>query len=69
MKRNVKSMKRMINASKARKHDIRYKFGIRIPRIVKEAHRLDSENGNTEWAESIKRKMDQIMSFKTCHSI
>jgi hypothetical protein len=69
MKRNVKFMKRMINASKARKHDVRYKFGIRIPRNVKEAHRRDSKNGNTKWAESIKRKMDQIMSFSTCHSI
>jgi hypothetical protein len=43
MKRNVKFMKRMINAIKARKHDIRYKFGIRIPHNVKEAHRLDHE--------------------------
>jgi hypothetical protein len=69
MGRNLKIMKRMINTSKARKNEIRYKFGVRIPRNVKEAHMIDAQNGDKLWAEAIQREMDQIKEFKTCHSI
>jgi hypothetical protein len=69
MGRNIKIMKRMINTGKARKNEIRYKFGVRLPRNVKEAHMLDAMNGDTLWAEAIQREMGQIKDFKTCHSI
>ena len=46
--RRAKKLLRMVNASKRaqRYNAITYKFGVRVPRTVKEAKQLDEENGN-----------------------
>lgn len=42
-----------------------HKFGIRIPKTVEEAHRIDKEAGNTKWADAIAKEMKNIMiAFK-----
>ena len=41
------------------------KFGIIVPSTVDEAYQLDAENGNTYWAESIKKEMDSVNHYKT----
>ena len=44
---------------------VQYKFGVRIPRTVKEAYALDKENGNTFWADAIKLELAQLFDYKT----
>mgnify|MGYP005847236111 CR=1 FL=1 len=62
-----KDLRQMINQVKRHsRHDaIRYKFGVRLPRSVKEAHTLDGENGNTLWADAIKSEMSQLFEYDT----
>ena len=63
--RRAKVLERMVNAAKRaqRYNEIAYKFGVRLPRNVKEAYRLDEENGNTYWADAIKKEIGQIMDY------
>ena len=37
-----------------------HKFGIRIPKTVQEALKIDEENGNTLWYNSIQREMSNV---------
>lgn len=41
------------------------KFGIIIPNTVDDAYRLDAENGNTYWTDSIKKEMVLVYKYKT----
>ena len=50
-----------------RKSSVRMKFGVQIPRSVAEAYELDRKNGNTYWADAIKRELDAIMVRKTLY--
>ncbi len=69
--RRAKVLKRMLNNSKRaqRYGEITYKFGVRVPRSVKEAYRLDEENGNTYWADAMKRETGQLWEYNVFHSI
>ena len=56
-----------LNAIK-RCHDptqIRYKFGVRLPRNYAEALRLDEDNGNTLWHDAVRTELDQICDYDT----
>ena len=37
-----------------------HKFGIRIPKSVKEAKQLDQENGDTQWWDAICKEMQNV---------
>ncbi len=37
-----------------------HKFGIEIPRTIKEALDLDRQNGNTFWADAIAKEMTKV---------
>ena len=69
--RRAKVLRRMLNASKRaqRYNEITYKFGVRVPRSVEEARRLDAENGNTLWQEAMDRELAQIKEYEVCHSL
>ena len=69
--RNAKVLQRMVNANKRaqRYNSIVYKFGVRIPRNVKEAYDLDERNGNTYWADAIKRELGQIIDYRVFRSL
>jgi hypothetical protein len=44
-----------------------HKFGIELPKTVKEALELDKKNGNTFWADTIAKEMkDVCIAFKSC---
>ena len=43
----------------------RFKFGIEVPRTVKDAMRLDKYNGNSKWKEALIKERDQLFSFDT----
>jgi hypothetical protein len=42
-----------------------YQFGIQVPRNVKQAYKLDNRNGNTNWAHTMKEKIDSLQKFNT----
>jgi hypothetical protein len=37
------------------------KYGIRVPRNVKQDLLMDQENGNTHWHDAIKKEMDALL--------
>ena len=37
-----------------------HKYGIEIPRSIKEAIRIDQENGNIMWVESLNKEMSGV---------
>jgi hypothetical protein len=45
--------------------DKQYKFGIEVPRSVKDAVRLDKINNNKLWQEAIEKELNQINEYKT----
>ena len=42
----------------------KYKFGIKVPRTIKEALTLDKENGDTLWKQALDKEMNKIRDFK-----
>ena len=56
-----------MNAIKRRNdaNQVRYKFGIRVPRTYGEAMTLDKENGNNLWGDATRRELEQIFSYKS----
>jgi hypothetical protein len=45
----------------------RIMYGVRVPKNVDEAYALDEANGNTYWADSIKKELDALMGKRTLH--
>ncbi len=66
-----KKLLRMVNANKRaqRYNAICYKFGVRLPRSVEEAKRLDAENGNTFWQDAMDLELQQLFDYCTFRSI
>jgi hypothetical protein len=44
---------------------IKYKFGIQVPKRIKNAIDLDKKNGNQLWQEAIKTELKQITDYQT----
>jgi hypothetical protein len=42
-----------------------YKFGVRVPRNLKEAILIDQQSKDNAWKEAIKKEMDKIMEYET----
>ena len=61
----IRKRDRIINKVTHRTRKANMKFGIVIPSSVDEAYQIDSDNGNTFWAESIKKEMDSVNHYKT----
>ena len=51
--------------TKKQKQGPKYKFGVRVPRGVKQSRAFDEENGNTQWGDAIKKEVSQLMEQKT----
>jgi len=61
----LKKRYRLLKQVVRRKRSNRFKYGIAVPRTVKEAYALDTANGNNFWAKAIDRKMSNVMvAFK-----
>ena len=54
-----------IFAAQAKKHGIKYKHGVKVPRNFNEAVKFDQENRNLLWQDAVKREMGQIMDSRT----
>ena len=57
----VKKRERIISKVKSKYWIRTHKFGIKIPKNVKEAKLFDMENGNTLWWDSILKEMKNVM--------
>jgi hypothetical protein len=44
---------------------IKYKFGIQVPKEIKNAIDLDKKNGNKLWQEAIKTELKQLTDYQT----
>ena len=51
----------IVSSIRARIAKSNYKYGIKIPKTIKEALTLDAENGNTLWRDSIDLEMNTIL--------
>ena len=69
--RRAKVLRRMLNASKRKQkyNEVKYKFGVRVPRNVKEAKWLDKINKNTLWKEAMDKEIGQLFEYKVFRSI
>jgi hypothetical protein len=59
------SIKRMVNKTKFKSTTPIYKFGIQIPRNVKEAYALDAKNGNTKWQDAMQDEIGSHSDYNT----
>jgi hypothetical protein len=66
-----KKLLRMTNQAKLRSYNSapKYMFGYQVPRIYKEAIRLDEQNGNTKWQDSVRTEMKQLAEYDTFKSL
>ena len=53
----LRKRNRIIKKVKAKYWRTTHKFGIRLPKSVEEALRIDEENGNTLWRDAIEKEM------------
>ena len=50
---------------KAKRRGPIWKFGVQVPRDHEEAMKLDTQNGDTKWADSEKLELSQLADYKT----
>ena len=61
----LKKRDRIIKKVKGKFWERTHKYGIRVPRNIKEAKEIDDENGNTQWQDAIAKEMTQIKTALT----
>jgi hypothetical protein len=49
----------------SRPEGIKYKFGIQVPKGIKNQVKLDKNNGNQLWQEAIKTELKQLTDYQT----
>jgi len=64
-----KRMVRNLRASKRSSRGIKYKFGVRAPRNIAEAYKLDQANGNFLWTEAIDQKVKVLRDDFQCFRV
>ena len=57
---NLQKRDQIIAAVKKHYHKRTYKFGIEVPKTVKHALKINSENGNTLWQDAIAKEMEAV---------
>ena len=69
--KNPKNFIRLAKVFKAQTKNFgpKYKFGIRVPRTVKEALEIDHAEGNTMWKEAIDKEVGQLLDFDTFEAL
>ena len=65
----MQRMLRQMNLAKKRKVGIKYQFGIRVPRTIKEAYELDKLNNDTAWADAIEKEVRLLYDLFECFKL
>ena len=55
--------KRIVGKLKSKYWERTHKYGVKIPKSVKEVYAIDSENRDTMWADAIREEMKKIKSL------
>ena len=63
----LKKRTRIIQKIKSNYWKRTHKYGIRIPKTIKEAKEIDEENGNTLWMDAIKLEMTNHLILLMWH--
>jgi hypothetical protein len=62
----IRRMVHQYHVSKGKQtHGPIFKFGIKVPRNVKEAYELDAKNGNPKWQDAMKEEIDSLLMLIT----
>ena len=56
----MKKRDHIIAKVKARFPKKSHKFGVEVPTLVEEAHKLDKKNNNTLWRDTIKKEITNV---------
>ena len=56
----LKKRDRLIAAVNKRYHKRTHKFGVRVPKTVEEAKRIDADNGNMLWQDAMHKEIDAV---------
>lgn len=57
----IKKKDRILSKVKSKYWDRHVKYGIRMPKSIADAKRLDAENGNTLWMDAVRKEMSAVM--------
>jgi hypothetical protein len=57
----LKKRDRIVSAVTSRARKVTHKYGVEIPRTVREALELDKKNGNTFWRDAINKEMGNLI--------
>ena len=67
--KNIKKLKRMVRNLRASPRGIKYQFGVRVPRNIAEAYKLDQAIGNSLWTEAIDREVKLLRDEFECFRV
>ena len=71
--KNEKKYKRLLKQARLMKKRtgkaIKYQFGIRVPRNIREAYVLDSVNGDTKWHDAIEKEVKMLKDVYPCFRV
>jgi hypothetical protein len=56
----LKKQNRIISAVSNHYLKRTHKFGVQIPKTVRECHEINKENGNTLWQDAIRKEMNNM---------
>ena len=56
----LKKRDAIISKVQARVRRVTHKYGIKVPRTIKQAYEFDKENGNTFWRDAVKKEMTNV---------
>lgn len=56
----LKKRNRIVAKVKSKYWRTTHKFGVRVPKSIDEAYRIDDENGNTYWADALKKEINKV---------
>ena len=57
MHRTLKVCDKIVVSATRRLREKKFKFGVKVPRNLKHAKKLDDDNGNTLWVDALKLEM------------
>ena len=57
----IRKRNRIIKKIKSKYWQRTHKYGIRVPKSIKEAQEIDAENGNTLWMDAVRLEMKDVM--------
>ena len=58
----LKKRERIIKKVKLKYWQRTHKYGIRVPKNIKQAKEIDDENGNTLWMDAVRMEIKEIIS-------